>query len=73
MRVQVQRVSGMPHGTELWVRDLPTVFLVYVDEALMSDEGARYFQAALNVTVTNWTRESDPQRRVRALLRVHTG
>lgn len=61
----------MPHNTDLWIRDLPDRFLVYIDAELISEQGARCIQAALDTNIGNWRR--NPEGRMRDLLQVHTG
>lgn len=71
MHVHVQRVEGMPHNTQIWMRDTTDGCLVYIDQALITAEGARCLQHALCGDIGHWRRE--PTARIGELLRVHTG
>ena len=67
MRVYVKRVSAMPHNVRVWVDDeRPDMRIVLMDKILISEEGARLVESALNAA-NETTRSS-----LRPLLRLHT-
>jgi hypothetical protein len=51
MRVKVLRVSGMPHGVDVWVDRTPRRCTYYVDERLITAEGAELLAAAATINV----------------------
>lgn len=71
MRVRVIRASGMPHNVKVWADDGPAEFILYVDEEIISDEGAHFIESLLNTTVCHWNRT--PARIEKPHLRLHTG
>lgn len=48
-RVRVLRVSGMPHAVQAWCERGPTTVDYYVDQALITAEGAAALAAAATV------------------------
>lgn len=46
MRVEVLRVSGMPHDVEAWTDVQPGKVVLYIDESLITDEEARKIEAS---------------------------
>lgn len=72
MPVRVLSVSRMPHNVTVWVDDRDDgKFNVYVDETLVSSDGARALQQILNSTIAGWQRLDDTM--VRRALRAVTG
>lgn len=71
MQVRVIRASGMPHNVRVWVDDGPNEFTVYIDENIISSEGALFIEKLLNATASHWNRS--PARITTPHLRLHTG
>lgn len=71
MRVRVLRKSNMPHNVQIWFDDQPDVLIYYIDAQLLTADGARFMEAALNVIVAHWHRS--PNVAARPHLRLHTG
>ncbi|WP_018384626.1 hypothetical protein [Wenjunlia vitaminophila] len=61
-RVQVMRVAGMPHNTELLVLDDLDCYEIYVDAALPAERVSALVEQALNTSVARryWERVDDP-------------
>lgn len=49
MRVKVLRVSGMPHGVQIWIDRQDRRCTYYVDASLITDEGAALLALAATV------------------------
>lgn len=72
MSVRVLSVSRMPHNVKVWVDDRDDgKFIVYIDEALVSSDGAQALEQILNSTIVGWRRLDDTM--VRRALRAVTG
>lgn len=72
MPVRVVSVSGMPHNVKIWVEDCDDgSFNTYIDESLISDEGAFALERILNTTIVGWRRLDNST--VRTVLRAVTG
>ncbi|MFK8844756.1 hypothetical protein [Streptomyces sp. Ac-502] len=71
MRVQIQRVSGMPHNVQVFVDDRPGRVMIYVDTALGEAEAEEAISEALTALTKYWRRAESPTGQPR--LRVHTG
>lgn len=57
MSVRVLCVTGMPFNTKVWVDDRDDGrFIVYMDQELISEPGARALEQILNTTVVGWKR-----------------
>jgi len=54
MRVKVLRVSKMPHNTDIWVDRGARRCTYYVDQRLISAEGAALLEAAANINLATW-------------------
>lgn len=70
MRVRVLRVSGMPHNVQVWPVSRNGKLVLHVDEELITDEGARFIEAAFSLTSCHWTSEAEQKKLRRG---VHTG
>jgi len=57
MRVRVLVVTGMPFCVKVWVEDCEDgCYNVYVDNELITEQGAQALQLILNRSVTGWRR-----------------
>lgn len=70
MRVRVLRVSGMPHNVQVWPVTRHGKLILQVDEKLVTDEGARFIEAAFSLTSCHWAPEVEQKRLNRG---AHTG
>lgn len=70
MRVRVLRVSGMPHNVQVWPVTRQGKLILHVDEDLITDEGARFLEAAFSLTSCHWDAQSEQKRLQR---NTHTG
>lgn len=72
MSVRVLSVSKMPFNVQVWVEDRDDGrFNVYIDEKLITPEGAEALQRIFNTTVAGWQRLDESF--VRAALAAVTG
>lgn len=70
MPVRVMSVSRMPHNVRVWVEDCDDErYTVYVDDDLVSAEGAHALEKILNASIRGW-RRLDDDTVYRALRRV---
>ena len=69
MSVRVLCVSGMPYGVKVWVDDDLDCFRVYIDEELITEQGAASLEAVFRKHITGWRRldESFIHRTLRAI------
>lgn len=69
MSVRVLCVSGMPYNVKVWVDDGLDCFRVYIDQELITEQGAKSLEAVLRKHVTGWQRldESFVYRTLRAI------
>lgn len=71
MRVQIQRVSGMPHHAQVFIDDQPDRVVIYVDAELDSAEAETAIADGLTALSKYWKRTESPVGQLR--LHVHTG
>lgn len=70
MRVQVLRVSGMPHNVQVWSVSRKSRLVLHIDKRLITDEGARLLEAMFSLIACHW----DPAvEHKRPFPGVHTG
>jgi hypothetical protein len=60
----------MPHNVQVWPVTRQGKLILHVDEKLITDEGARYLEAAFSLASCHWNGQSEQKRLQR---NAHTG
>jgi len=70
MQVRVLRVSGMPHNVQVWPVSRNGKLVLQIDENLITEDGARFLEAAFSLTSCHWAPEAEQKKLRRG---AHTG